>query len=73
MLPRAGEEIIRVRVPPTKVLQLTPQSRKDSPPTQNTLTLGSETIPAKQTQGPFLPSRTSTASAILVQGGLLGV
>lgn len=69
MLPRAGEEIIRVEgfylsvVPAADVT-----GQEGQPPVQNTLTLGSETIPAKQTQGPFLPSRTSIACAVLVGG-----
>lgn len=73
MVPRAGEEIIRVEgshLSAVPVADVTEQ--EGQPPDQNTLTLGSETIPAKQTQGPFLPSRTSTASAILVQGRAAG-
>lgn len=73
MLPRPGEEAIRAEgshlsaVPAADVT-----GQEGQPPVQNTLTLGSETIPAKQTQGPFLPSRTSTTSAILVRGRALG-
>ena len=69
MLPRAREEIIGVE---GSYLSVVPAAditgQEGQPPVQNTLTLGSETIPAKQTRGPVLPSRTSVACAVLVGG-----
>ena len=51
-------------------LQLTSQGRKDSPLSRIPSRWGLR--PSQQTQGPFLPSWTSTASAILVRGRALG-